>query len=244
MLVSTSKQKGFTLIELLVVIAIIAILAAILFPVFAKAREKAKQTTCTSNLKQMGLAIAAYCQDYDDFLPLSNAYVNNPDAGYDHIWIAAMHPYIANCAWDGGGPNTSKIFFCPADDKEILINSKNTPTKGNKITNYMYHKRIGGMGWVKQGAAYASFSPRTLAKCQSPTTCAVIVDARCATNIYDPCFDVVNPSGAKSLLDPRHNGGLNVLYADNHVAWFNITSASQTQINKIFLWDGWKDWPY
>src|SRR5580693_8308372 len=63
------KKTGFTLIELLVVIAIIAILAAILFPVFAAAREKARQTACASNLKQLGLAIAEYIQDYDEILP-------------------------------------------------------------------------------------------------------------------------------------------------------------------------------
>ena len=62
-------RRGFTLIELLVVIAIIAILAAILFPVFAKAREKARQSSCQSNLKQLGLAFAQYHQDYDETMP-------------------------------------------------------------------------------------------------------------------------------------------------------------------------------
>ena len=63
------SRRGFTLIELLVVIAIIAILAAILFPVFAKAREKARQTSCLSNLKQLGLSFLMYAQDYDELLP-------------------------------------------------------------------------------------------------------------------------------------------------------------------------------
>ena len=66
---NNSRRTGFTLIELLVVIAIIAILAAILFPVFAKVREKARQTACLSNMKQLGLAFVQYSQDYDEMNP-------------------------------------------------------------------------------------------------------------------------------------------------------------------------------
>src|SRR5690349_4121179 len=73
-------EKGFTLIELLVVIAIIAILAAILFPVFAQAREKARQTTCLSNTKQMGLGLMMYAQDYDETMTPAY-YYGNPNAG-------------------------------------------------------------------------------------------------------------------------------------------------------------------
>ena len=83
------KRKGFTLIELLVVIAIIAILAAILFPVFAKAREKARQATCQSNLKQLGLAFFQYVQDYDGVLPpLRNMLTNDS-------WGNVIVPYVS-----------------------------------------------------------------------------------------------------------------------------------------------------
>jgi prepilin-type N-terminal cleavage/methylation domain-containing protein/prepilin-type processing-associated H-X9-DG protein len=102
-----SNRKGFTLIELLVVIAIIAILAAILFPVFAKAREKARQITCASNLKQIGLGFAQYIQDYDE------AYPNGIDgSGLDLCgWPAQISPYIKStgvlkCPDDATQPGT------------------------------------------------------------------------------------------------------------------------------------------
>ena len=81
------SQQGFTLIELLVVIAIIAILAAILFPVFAQAREKARQASCMSNLKQIGLAELQYVQDYDE--RLSGSYQNSPNGGAREIELRA-----------------------------------------------------------------------------------------------------------------------------------------------------------
>ena len=88
-------RHGFTLIELLVVIAIIAILAAILFPVFARAREKARQTSCLSNVKQLMLAVQQYAQDYDELMPRHG---NTP------VWGAALYPYA----------NNTQIFNCPS----------------------------------------------------------------------------------------------------------------------------------
>src|SRR5580700_9998945 len=85
------KKLGFTLIELLVVIAIIAILAAILFPVFAQAREKARAITCLSNEKQMGLGILQYVQDYDETLPYANVI---EASGTELRWYDLVSPYI------------------------------------------------------------------------------------------------------------------------------------------------------
>ena len=84
------RRQGFTLIELLVVIAIIAILAAILFPVFARAREKARQASCQSNLKQIALALLMYVQDYDETLP-SHCY-----GAADTCWARKISPYVKN----------------------------------------------------------------------------------------------------------------------------------------------------
>ena len=97
------RYRGFTLIELLVVIGIIAILAAILFPVFAQAREKARQISCTSNEKQLGLGILMYAQDNDEFLPPTST-----DEGV--LWPDLVNSYLKN----------DKIRLCPSDSLDTL----------------------------------------------------------------------------------------------------------------------------
>src|SRR5688500_9143161 len=86
-------RRAFTLVELLVVIAIIAILAAILFPVFAQAREKARAAACLSNLKQLGLATAMYAQDHDELLPYGHSFTW-PDQKELYWWQDLCRPYV------------------------------------------------------------------------------------------------------------------------------------------------------
>ena len=107
----SSRKTGFTLIELLVVIAIIAILAAILFPVFARARENARRASCMSNLKQIGLGIMQYTQDYDEHMPagfLTNTGIPYPDgiARTYQSWRVAIFPYVKSV----------QVFNCPSAD--------------------------------------------------------------------------------------------------------------------------------
>ena len=103
------SKKGFTLIELLVVIAIIAILAAILFPVFARAREKARQASCSSNLKQMGLGLAMYLSDYDEMYPNRDQIYYPATSGSPPDW-GILDPYIKN----------AQLWKCPSDPTRVM----------------------------------------------------------------------------------------------------------------------------
>jgi prepilin-type N-terminal cleavage/methylation domain-containing protein/prepilin-type processing-associated H-X9-DG protein len=122
MQVHQSRKFGFTLIELLVVIAIIAILAAILFPVFAKVREKARQTTCVSNEKQIGLATIEYIGDYDDVYP-DYEFGSRSGGTSEYDWSQAIQPYIKNGTAVGGAgtySNVNGIWTCPSFPTEPL----------------------------------------------------------------------------------------------------------------------------
>lgn len=110
------KRRGFTLIELLVVIAIIAILAAILFPVFAQAREKARQTSCLSNEQQLGLAFMQYTQDYDELYPSTD--------NYGSSWAKTVYPYVKSLG----------VFACPDDTYPLPTGWITLPTDTVKVS--------------------------------------------------------------------------------------------------------------
>ncbi len=103
MITRPQSRRAFTLIELLVVIAIIAILAAILFPVFATARDKARQASCISNVKQINLAILQYVQDYDETFPLNATEYVGEQFIYDYSWVKNVQPYVKSL----------QVFICP-----------------------------------------------------------------------------------------------------------------------------------
>lgn len=150
-----ANRDGFTLIELLVVIAIIAILAAILFPVFAKARENARKASCASNLKQIGTASMMYSQDYDEkIVPLrATEYsisgwgcAGNPPASYRFIWQVLLEPYTKN----------RQIYSCPsAETSRGWRHCANTPSAGYSI-NFGFVQ--GWDGWGGSGNNHSAFS--------------------------------------------------------------------------------------
>lgn len=118
------KRSAFTLIELLVVIAIIAILAAILFPVFAQAREKARQAACLSNCKQIGLATVMYAQDYDESLPQAQWYYDDQSGVRQrHAWTTDIRPYVKAGQYANTGTASARgvgaIFNCPSHPDQL-----------------------------------------------------------------------------------------------------------------------------
>jgi prepilin-type N-terminal cleavage/methylation domain-containing protein/prepilin-type processing-associated H-X9-DG protein len=191
---------GFTLIELLVVIAIIAILAAILFPVFAQAREKARQTACLSNLKQVGTALMMYAQDYDETLP---AQVNQvPKFWLDTAapnWCRGVFPYVKN----------RQVYICPSAGKETWPGAGGIyiPTPDGDVS-YMGNAVVMGraLAAVPNPAEIIFLREHGLSVGTS-----VLRPAGAGVNKYS---EVNHPS-----YDALHSGGANKLFCDGHAKW-------------------------
>jgi prepilin-type N-terminal cleavage/methylation domain-containing protein/prepilin-type processing-associated H-X9-DG protein len=190
-------RKGFTLIELLVVIAIIAILAAILFPVFARAREKARQTSCLSNAKQITLAVMQYTQDYDECLPF---YQNEPNGITNRMWYQVIYPYIMN----------EQVLRCPSSPSITV--------------GYGWNIDCIGYG-SSSGVRLPPVSLATLK--YPSTTLLFADKGGSTAGYYRPSRWIGNPSTYGYLYDtyePQmkvHNGGPNVGFADGHAKWMD-----------------------
>jgi prepilin-type N-terminal cleavage/methylation domain-containing protein/prepilin-type processing-associated H-X9-DG protein len=154
-----TKRSGFTLIELLVVIAIIAILAAILFPVFAKAREKARQSSCASNMKQVGLALIGYTQDYDEKFPpaFGAATVNGTTylANWGMDYTPAQGVIVPSIV--GSFIKNRQIFNCPSGPRPVTVAASGVTTDG--ALAYMYNDLLA----AKSQAALAGGAQTVLA---------------------------------------------------------------------------------
>jgi prepilin-type processing-associated H-X9-DG protein/prepilin-type N-terminal cleavage/methylation domain-containing protein len=211
---STRIRKGFTLIKLLVVIAIIAILAAILFPVFARARENARRSSCQSNLKQIGLGIMQYTQDYDERFPVE---AMNATATFGPFgWADALQPYI----------KSTQLFKCPSDTQTFSEN----PT-ANGYTSYIYNVALAR---ANGGATAADRVGASLSQLEN----SVLTVSTFETNGAGTA--TTNPPTARSssrggaatgtlstahFAAQRHLEGSNFLFADGHVKWLKGETA-------------------
>lgn len=227
------QHRGFTLIELLVVIAIIAILAAILFPVFAQARAKARQIACLSNSRQLGTAQAMYAQDYDETLPLATYW---PWCGYttpsDYRipkWMDMLLPYVKN----------NQIFTCPdftpdASHHEQYVYQPPTCT-GARATQFGTYVLNGVYPAMTAVSAHGP-SGRTLAEIASPAETIFVAETgdwgvdrssvegwtnnpRVVKTTFPPSLNAVI-GGKDSVVNKLyHAGGMNVVWCDGHAKW-------------------------
>ncbi len=188
-------RKGFTLIELLVVIAIIAILAAILFPVFARAREKARQASCLSNVKQIQLAILMYVQDYDEKFFLGRQTMG----GRYYYWYHMVQPYVKN----------NQIWYCPSHDKSMSAVAYGWNIYGRTYGN--------GMGYYDGAPRTYTGERLTLAEIPKPASTIDIADAATSYLTYRGYLILTGLSYYPSV----HNGGGNYGYVDGHAKWGN-----------------------
>jgi len=228
------RRNAFTLIELLVVIAIIAILAAILFPVFATAREKARQTTCASNLKQIGLAFVQYVSDYDEVTPYT-CYSNSGTTycgGCQAPWGCTLGWYLDPYV------KSTQMWRCPSDTlNNGAVQAASTGPSANSMggfSNGSYGYNIYFMGLHHNGANYSLIAPNPIQMSQlfTPSVDGIVFGtwinggtlmdwygtfARIEGNpmANDPTY--INPP--KPTLAAGHNNGGNCMYADGHVKW-------------------------
>jgi prepilin-type N-terminal cleavage/methylation domain-containing protein/prepilin-type processing-associated H-X9-DG protein len=218
------QRKGFTLIELLVVVAIIAILAAILFPVFSQAREKARQSTCQNNLKQIGLAFAQYEQDYDGFIPRGDIGL---DIGNDRFWFGVLNAYLGKTKAGGYAPPAgtgSPLWQCPSD------------------AGHQYHHHYLSYGF-NRSLYVAPNASVNIAQIQRTDGVILAAESNSVKGYF--CMYVSGRTSDNMPPGSRHQDGCNVLFIDGHVKWYRQSAIYGTpNENYKLLWGAnWGDNP-
>jgi prepilin-type N-terminal cleavage/methylation domain-containing protein/prepilin-type processing-associated H-X9-DG protein len=228
----TPRRDGFTLIELLVVIAIIAILAAILFPVFAQAREKARQTTCLSHHKQLGTALMMYTQDYDEIFPperMGGTKNWPPDAVGTTTWRFALQPYVKN----------EKIWVCPSITPRNWFKTPYlTEVPGDILATYAYagHPFICEYAKGSRGVPMASF--------EKPANSLVICESRATWYADIGPWSLPDDWGDGGNAFPFwHNRGGNFIFVDGHAKWLRPEQTVADQ-QEDCMWAHSNAWPH
>jgi prepilin-type N-terminal cleavage/methylation domain-containing protein/prepilin-type processing-associated H-X9-DG protein len=233
-------RRGFTLIELLVVIAIIAILAAILFPVFARAREKARQASCTSNLKQIMLGYMMYSSDYDEKLCAGADWCHVPDANTNPQYFQKLEPYIKN----------RQIFACPSgkggcQNGSVNHTGVNALIAAGKIpadteVNYQVTENMWEANCPTIDAQCGAINDgQKMAAWTQPAATVVVADAPGLINSGER-LGWANVCAAGCNADrqidanTRHNGGSNCGFLDGHAKWYNARTCVSNWNNKVW----------
>ncbi len=210
------RRAAFTLIELLIVIAIICLLAAILFPVFGRAREMGRRTACLSNLKQLGLGVAQYTQDYDEHLPCY--LINNVG------WFDLIKPYV----------KSNQVFKCPSRTGiDVAYGWNYTGWTAATPADF-------GLGHILPDTGNARNAPVSLGQVGDPTHMFMIGDGRDNTGNGNGNFPADNSNYAASFIGPGadqsyastaiHLEGMNMGYVDGHVKWMKTSLMSSPAV--------------